>query len=333
MRPGGPERTARGLAGRDGRPTRPVGIVTRANSTAITMPTSPVATRIDSHATPSSTRRPTASGAVRAPRLKKRCRRLSDRPRLVGKRSRISPLPPPSMAPAPRAAGMPAASRIAPCGGQPKGDEAQPQKRRGQRQDDPPADPLGDDPAAEGPGRIRDRVHEVEDPDPGIGLVERLLHGPDQARDEQPAPADEHERRAAERAGHERPGDGAGSHRARCYRVHGPRAPVRSAVAATRRAQPPRRAAAARTTSSRHGGPMSWTPIGSPSGDVPPRTTPAGQPGQVVDLAVRVGERRREAEPVRQRDVREDRADDEVDVPSSSGACSPGRHPRPPRAP
>ncbi len=37
-------------------------------------------------------------------------------------------------------------------------------------------------------------------------------------------------------------------------------------------------AAAASARSSRHGRATSWTPIGRPSGDVPPRTTAAGQP-------------------------------------------------------
>ena len=193
----------------------------------------------------------------------------------------MSPFIPPSSAPAPRPRAVPARrNRIPQSGASPRANEADPTKRRGERQDGAPAEALGDDPAAEGPRRIRDRVHEVVDADPGIGpgrtppSIDRIRAGVSSPL--QPMRTNES---AAEGS---RPGGG----RDRCGRASTDAIRECTAHAADGqiggRCQPPSASsttlAAARTMSSRHGGPMSWTPIGSPSGDVPPRTTADGQP-------------------------------------------------------
>ena len=72
-------------------------------------------------------------------------------------------------------------------------DEADAMQRRGKREDGPTPEALRDQPAAQGAGRVHDGVHEIEDADPRVRLVERVLDGPDQRWDQQPAPTDEQE--------------------------------------------------------------------------------------------------------------------------------------------
>ena len=72
-------------------------------------------------------------------------------------------------------------------------------------EDRAPTQSLGGEPAAQGSGGVRRRIEKVEDPDPRVGLAEGLLDRADQRRDQQPAPADQQERGAAEDAGRHRP--------------------------------------------------------------------------------------------------------------------------------
>ena len=149
--------------------------------------------------------RPTTSGAVSAPRLKHRWSRFSARPRSVLNRSRNSPFPPPSMTPTPRPAGRAASRKTGHDGDAPRAISPTPWSTAPSDSTVPPADPLGQEPAAERPGGVHHGVQEVEDADPRIRLREPVLHRADQRRDEQAAPADEQEGGGPEESGRGRP--------------------------------------------------------------------------------------------------------------------------------
>ena len=157
--------------------------------------------KIVCHSTPTSTSRPTASGAESAPTLKNRWSTLSARPRPDGKRSRNRPFIPPSIAPALSPAGS-AASRNTPHEGAiPSATKPPPWSATASVNTVLPSEPLGHEATTEGPRRVDARVQEVEDADPGVRLIERVLDRPDQRRDEQPAPTNQHERDAADDTG------------------------------------------------------------------------------------------------------------------------------------
>ena len=153
------------------------------------------------HAIPPSTSAPTINGADNAPMLKNRWSRFIARPRPDRNRSRNSPLDPPSRPPAPSPAGTVRTDEHDPAGREPEPDDPRAVDERRPAEDGPPAEALGEWPAAEGGGRVREGVEQVDQPDPGVGLIERLLDRPDQRRDQQPAPADRQEGQAAENRG------------------------------------------------------------------------------------------------------------------------------------
>ena len=68
---------------------------------------------------------------------------------------------------------------------------------------------------------------------------------------------------------------------------------------------------------------MSWTPIGSPSGEVPPRTTADGQPVRLWTSLYVSAKPDVKPTPCRQGRARQDGADDQVE------ALHPAQHARP----
>ena len=80
-------------------------------------------------------------------------------------------------------------------------DQADADEGRGQRQDQSPPEPLGQDAAAHRAHDVDEGVDEEEHAEAGIGLVERRLDRADQRRHEEPGPADEHQGGAAEDRG------------------------------------------------------------------------------------------------------------------------------------
>ena len=139
-----------------------------------------------------------SSGEASAPRLKKRWSRLSARPRPVRVEVEDEAVHPAVDG----AAAEPERDRRGQ--EQPPGrdrrepGQAQRDEGHGERQDDAPPDPLGQQAAGHRAPDVGHRVDEEEDADAGVGLVERGLDRPDQRRDEQPGPADEQQPGAGE---------------------------------------------------------------------------------------------------------------------------------------
>ena len=73
----------------------------------------------------------------------------------------------------------------------------------GAPEDQPASGALGERPAGERSERVGKGIDEVDEADPGIGLVERLLDRTQQGRDQQPGPPDGQEGQARDDAGRE----------------------------------------------------------------------------------------------------------------------------------
>ena len=141
-----------------------------------------VSITIPCQATPASTSCPTTSGDDRAPMLKNRWSVLSARPRAAWKRSRISPLAPPSSAPAPRPPGTAERRTISQGGTNARTASPMPWARAAPiRMRRRPRRSVTTPPPSE-PGGVRNSPDQVVDPDPGIGLtksrsIERMSDG------------------------------------------------------------------------------------------------------------------------------------------------------------
>ena len=183
------------------RACRPDGSGTTAIRIAIGSAPTAVPKMIACQATPASANRPTTSGEASAPTLKKRWARLRARPRPSGYRSRTSPFIPPSMPPPPRPSGIVAARKSSQVGtvASPASPSAMRVTAIG-RTTRRPIRSVMNPPISE-PATYATALTKKIDPDPGIGLAERRLDGPDERWDEQPGPADQQQPGAGEDGG------------------------------------------------------------------------------------------------------------------------------------